>query len=83
MRDFTTLFNSPYLVSLVLLWSLIWKGIALWQAAGRRHITWYVLLLVMNTLGILEILYIFFLHRYNLKSPEVIKFWHKHFAPKK
>ncbi|MCX6745343.1 MAG: DUF5652 family protein [Candidatus Parcubacteria bacterium] len=44
---------------LLILWSLAWKGIALWQAARREAKGWYVVLLILNTLGILEIIYIF------------------------
>ncbi|KKQ74327.1 MAG: hypothetical protein US94_C0007G0004 [Berkelbacteria bacterium GW2011_GWB1_38_5] len=43
----------------VIFWSLIWKGIALWKAARNNSKPWYVVLLIVNTLGILEILYIF------------------------
>ena len=43
----------------VALWSLIWKGIALWYAARRGEKGWFVWLLILNTLGILEIIYIF------------------------
>ncbi len=42
------------------IWVLVWKGIALWKAARNGEKYWYVALLVVNTLGILEILYIFF-----------------------
>lgn len=41
------------------LWTLIWKGIALWKAAKNNDKVWYIVLLIVNTLGILEILYIF------------------------
>lgn len=41
-------------------WSLIWKGFALWRAARNTDKVWYIVLLVVNTVGILEILYIFF-----------------------
>jgi len=41
------------------IWSLIWKGLALWKSAKKHQPIWFVVLLVMNTLGILEILYIF------------------------
>lgn len=41
------------------LWSLIWKGIALWKAARRDRTWWYVIMLVLNTVGILPIIYIF------------------------
>jgi hypothetical protein len=39
-------------------WILIWKGIALWRAARNHHTVWFVVLLILNTLGILEIIYI-------------------------
>ena len=40
-------------------WSLAWKGVALWYAARDGQKGWYVALLVINTLGVLEILYLF------------------------
>lgn len=43
------------------LWSLVWKGVALWKAARLHHKGWFVTLLIINTLGILEIIYIFFI----------------------
>ncbi len=44
---------------LALAWSLPWKGVALWKAANRKERWWFIALLVINTLGVLEILYIF------------------------
>jgi len=41
-----------------LVWSLIWKGLALWRAARRQEKVWYVILLVLNTVGIAEIIYL-------------------------
>lgn len=43
----------------LLVWSLIWKGIALWKAARLSSKGWFVVLLLVNTIGILEIIYIF------------------------
>ena len=40
-------------------WEIVWKGIALWKAARRDQLGWYVVLLVINTVGILPIIYIF------------------------
>ena len=48
-------------VVLMAIWSIIWKGIALWKAARNGSKPWYIIMLVVNTVGILEILYIFFL----------------------
>lgn len=44
---------------LFLIWSLAWKGVALWKASQNCSKVWFVVLLVVNTMGILEILYIF------------------------
>ncbi len=44
----------------VLLWSLFWKAWSLWVAARKNEKIWFGALLVLNTLGILEILYIFY-----------------------
>jgi len=46
-------------IMLLALWSLVWKGIALWYAARRGEKGWFTWLLVLNTAGILEIIYIF------------------------
>jgi hypothetical protein len=42
-----------------IVWSLIWKGIALWKAAKNNDKAWFIALMIINTLGILEIFYIY------------------------
>ncbi len=49
---------GPILVVLVL-WSIFWKGLALWHSARRVQPWWFFFLLIINTLGILEIIYLF------------------------
>lgn len=49
----------PWLLLLLQLWSVPWKGLALWIAARRENKMWFVALLVIQTVGILEIIYIF------------------------
>lgn len=44
----------------ILLWTVPWKGIALWKAAKNDHKKWFIVLLVLNTLALLEIVYIFY-----------------------
>ena len=48
------------LLAIIVIWSIIWKGIALWRAARKGDTAWYVLLLILNTIGIVEIFYIIF-----------------------
>lgn len=52
-------FGNQAVVILVILWSLFWKAWSLWLAARRNQKIWFGVLLVVNTMGILEILYIF------------------------
>jgi methionyl-tRNA synthetase len=47
------------LILLSIAWTLPWKGVALWKSARNRHLVWFIVLLIVNTLGILEIIYIF------------------------
>jgi methionyl-tRNA synthetase len=58
-------FTPTQLLVIVLLsiWSLIWKGIALWKAAKHRQMAWFVCLLPLNTIGLLEIIYLNFFQK--------------------
>ena len=61
INDFSPMVPGMFFLFLVLVgWSLLWKAIALWKAARNDDKIWYVLLLVVNTAGILEIIYIYF-----------------------
>ncbi len=44
---------------LLIIWSLIWKGLALWKSAREGSKVWFVVFLIVNTIGILEILYLY------------------------
>ncbi len=46
-------------ISLAVIWSMAWKGIALWRAGRNRNLVWFIVMFIVNTLGILEIIYIF------------------------
>lgn len=45
---------------IIVLWQLFWKGLALWKAARNNHKKWFVALLVIQTLGLMEIIYVYF-----------------------
>jgi len=57
-----TLLNLRYLIPL-LIWSVIWKGLALWKSGRNNQLPWFIALLIVNTLGILEIVYIFWFQK--------------------
>jgi hypothetical protein len=50
---------STPLLLLILAWTIPWKGVALWKAARNSDKWWFIALLILNTLAILEIIYIF------------------------
>jgi methionyl-tRNA synthetase len=53
--------NNPGLLALlvaVVVASYILKGFALWRAGRNNHLGWFIALLVVNTLGILELIYL-------------------------
>jgi len=52
-------FLSSAIVIPLVLWSVVWKGIALWKAARRDQLGWYIALLIINSVGVLPIIYIF------------------------
>ncbi|MFZ1074969.1 MAG: DUF5652 family protein [Minisyncoccia bacterium] len=67
MHDFTPFYNPiapevilaflPLLIA-VIIWSTVLKGFALWFAARGSQKWWFVFLLVLNTAGLLEIIYL-------------------------
>ncbi len=50
---------NPYLLFVIVVWTLIWKAFSLWKSASKKQPIWFIVLLLVNTLGILEILYIY------------------------
>ena len=59
LYNFNQFFGYAGLIVPILIWSIIWKGLALWKAARLESKIWFVVLLVVNTAGILEILYLY------------------------
>ncbi|PJE58324.1 MAG: hypothetical protein COU81_01355 [Candidatus Portnoybacteria bacterium CG10_big_fil_rev_8_21_14_0_10_36_7] len=52
-----------WVLVLMLLWTIPFKGVAMWKAATNKDKFWFWTLLIVNTIGILEILYIFWLSK--------------------
>lgn len=61
--EFFSTDTGALVLFLSVLWTLPWKGVALWKAARLYHKWWFIVLLIVNTLAILEIIYIFFIAR--------------------
>ena len=59
---------SPWLLIIIVVWSLAWKLGALWKSARKGSLIWFVVLGVVNTVGILEILYIFIFSKLDFRE---------------
>ena len=65
LNHWTRVWTVPWIHALVpilpllLLWEGFWKGLALWHSGRRGQPWWFVILLVVNTVGILSIIYLF------------------------
>lgn len=77
MQNLEQLVTRPEFYLVLLTWTLIWKGLALWKAARKEHIVWFVIILTINTMGLLEIAYIYYLNRWDLGSSKILKSTHK------
>ncbi len=47
------------IIPLVIVWETAWKGVALWRAGRSAHLAWFIAMFILNTVGILPIIYIF------------------------
>ena len=64
--------NLPYLpealvwlmpiIIILIIWETVWKLIALWKTGRNKHLAWFICIALINTIGILPIVYIL-IHR--------------------
>ncbi len=50
--------EHPVLIGVLVAWEIIWKLIAMWNAARRGSKVWFIVLALVNTIGILPIIYL-------------------------
>ena len=60
-----------WLLLLVVVWNIAWKIPALWISARKKQIIWFVVLIFVNTMGILEILYIFIVSKIHKRDQRI------------
>jgi methionyl-tRNA synthetase len=53
----------------LIIWSITWKAISLWKAARNRQLGWFLVLFIINSAGLLPILYIYYYQ--TDKSPKI------------
>lgn len=68
--------GNPVLIFIILFWTITLKGIALWRAAREHQRNWFIVILVISSLGILELIYLFRFSKKRLTFAE-IRSWFK------
>ena len=63
--------QAAIVLVLIMLWVLPWKGVALWKAVKLQQKSWFIALLVLNTLAILDIIYIFLVAKRKEKKEQI------------
>lgn len=48
------------LVIVLVVWELYWKGKGLWLSAQKKEKWWFIAMLLLNTVGILPLVYIYY-----------------------
>ncbi len=79
MNYISSLMSQPQFYIPFLIWSIFWKGFALWKSANKKQLIWFILLLIVNTVGLMEIIYIFFLNRWDIDNGKTLKYLEKIF----
>ncbi|HZJ80066.1 MAG TPA: DUF5652 family protein [Dysgonamonadaceae bacterium] len=62
--DTSFLLEPAFIILIVILsiWDAVWKLIALWKSARNNHLPWFICIAIINSVGILPIVYIL-MHR--------------------
>lgn len=62
---------NPVILGILGLWEIVWKAIACWKAARNSQKIWFVVILVINTIGILPIIYLLFFRKKKIAATGV------------
>lgn len=53
---------NPWIILLVI-WTIVWKIVAMWKAAKNNHLTFFIVVFFLNLAGIPEMIYLGYLYR--------------------
>ena len=68
-EEFATFYADHFaLFLIIIIWAAIWKGVALWRAGRNNNLVWFVFIFVLNTAGILPLIYVLFFSKKKRKK---------------
>ena len=59
---------------IAVIWELVWKGFALWKSAAKGQKAWFIAILILNTVGILPIIYLLIERKKEKRSFRPVRF---------
>ena len=65
---------SPGLIAALIVlavWEIVWKAIALWKCGRNNQLVWFIFIAILNTIGILPIIYLLFFQKNKNNSSKV------------
>jgi hypothetical protein len=55
-------------LGIIVIWDSIWKLNGMWKAAKKGSVVWFIVLAIINSVGILPILYVYIFSEMNSKD---------------
>jgi hypothetical protein len=55
------------IVLFIIVWDIVWRLVTMWKAGRNNDFVWFICIAILNTLGILPIIY-YFSHRKKTKN---------------
>lgn len=62
--------NNLWLLAILAIWELAWKGLALWRAARNKEKYWFIAILLINSAGVLPMFYLL-IHYHKKGQPSI------------
>jgi hypothetical protein len=72
LNQLQVLLQNQTVMFLLVLWEIWWKGKALWMAARTGRVKWFIVILVINSIGIIPLLYLYVFSKKGEKSVKTI-----------
>lgn len=46
------------IIAIAAIWDLVWKALGMWRSARNNQPAWFIVILIINSLGIIPIYYL-------------------------
>lgn len=67
-------FQARLVIIIYVIWTIFWKSLALWACSKNNQKRWFIAVTLTNTVGILEMAYLFRFAKKTYTPREVLEF---------